>query len=74
VAVFGRDPVRRLNRRRGATWIELRVTPTSFDHNLAPCARGIFLGDYTGLAVRRTEFLSAYATTTATDPASTLTP
>jgi hypothetical protein len=29
----------------GTTWTETRVTPTSFDHELAPIARGYFLGD-----------------------------
>jgi Neuraminidase (sialidase) len=34
----------------GATWNETRVTPTSFDIEAAPVARGFFLGDYEGLA------------------------
>jgi Neuraminidase (sialidase) len=56
----------------GATWIELRVTPTSFDHKLAPFARGLFLGDYAGLTVWGSDFLTAYATTSAADPAGIL--
>jgi hypothetical protein len=53
----------------GATWIEDRVTPTSFDHRLAPFAGGLFLGDYAGLAVRGGSFVACYSVTTATDPA-----
>ena len=53
----------------GATWIETRVTPTSFDHKLAPFARGLFLGDYMGLTVRGGAFLAAFGKTTSTDPA-----
>jgi len=35
----------------GATWGgEARITPTSFDEATAPFARGLFLGDYEGLA------------------------
>jgi BNR repeat-like domain len=33
----------------GATWQENRLTPTSFDIEQAPVARGFFLGDYVGL-------------------------
>src|SRR6266571_1816160 len=33
----------------GATWAENRLTPTSFDIEQAPVARGYFLGDYEGL-------------------------
>jgi hypothetical protein len=54
---------------RGTTWTETRVTPTSFDFNRAPVARGLFLGDYMGLAARGAQFVSAYAVTTATDRA-----
>jgi hypothetical protein len=46
------------------------VTPQSFDSKLAPFARGLFLGDYTGLAARGNVFVSAYSVTSATDPAS----
>lgn len=35
---------------QGATWTETPVTPTSFDTEIAPIARGYFLGDYEGLA------------------------
>ena len=35
----------------GATWdAEARITPVSFDDTTAPVARGLFLGDYQGLA------------------------
>jgi hypothetical protein len=57
---------------RGTTWTETRVTPTSFDMNRAPVARGLFLGDYMGLAARGTQFVAAYAVTTATDRANIL--
>jgi hypothetical protein len=46
------------------------VTPESFDHKLAPFARGLFLGDYEGLAVRGTGFVTAFGATTPTDSAS----
>jgi hypothetical protein len=54
----------------GTTWIETRVTPTSFDGELAPIARGYFLGDYMGLDVRSGGFMAAFTQTEATDPAS----
>jgi hypothetical protein len=54
----------------GLTWSEARVTPTSFDHKRAPFARGLFLGDYAGLAVQGGSFLAAYGVTTPTDRAS----
>jgi hypothetical protein len=56
----------------GVTWTETRVTPTSFDHKRAPFARGLFLGDYQGLAARAGTFIGAYGVTTATDRASIL--
>ena len=57
---------------RGATWSETRVTPGSFDFNRAPVARGLFLGDYMGLAARGTQFVAAYGVTTASDRANIL--
>jgi BNR repeat-like domain len=54
----------------GVTWNETRVTPTSFDGELAPIARGYFLGDYMGLAVRSGGFMAAFTQTEPTDPAS----
>ena len=54
----------------GATWNETRVTPTSFDLERAPVARGYFLGDYAGLAVRAGGFAAAFPQMEATDPAS----
>jgi hypothetical protein len=56
----------------GASWSETRVTPTSFDMNRAPVARGLFLGDYMGLAARGGQFVAAYGVTTATDRANIL--
>ena len=38
----------------GRTWSEERVTPTSFDMRTAPVARGLFVGDYEGLAAAGT--------------------
>lgn len=40
----------------GATWSEARITPASFDYEIAPVARGYFLGDYQGLADNGTAF------------------
>jgi hypothetical protein len=48
----------------GATWQpELRLSPTSFDDELAPVARGYFLGDYQGLAHDATSFKSMFTQT-----------
>jgi hypothetical protein len=46
------------------------VTPTSFDHKLAPFAGGLFLGDYVGLAPAGGQFLAMFTKTEPTDPAS----
>ncbi len=54
----------------GATWTEARIKPTSFDMRKAPFARGLFLGDYEGLDVQAGAFVSAFAQTHGTDPAS----
>ncbi len=54
----------------GTTWSETRVTSASFDSELAPIARGYFLGDYMGLAVRSGRFMAAFTQTETTDPAS----
>jgi hypothetical protein len=54
----------------GSTWVEARVTPTSFDSKLAPFARGLFLGDYVGLAPDGGQFLALFTKTEASDPAS----
>jgi hypothetical protein len=56
----------------GSTWLETRVTPTSFDMKRAPFARGLFLGDYMGLAARGGQFVAAYGVTTPTDQANIL--
>jgi hypothetical protein len=62
----------------GSTWLEARVTPTSFDGKLAPFAFGLFLGDYVGLAPDGGQFLALFTKTEPSDPASefvsTLTP
>jgi hypothetical protein len=44
----------------GTTWSETRVTPASFDIEIAPVSRGYFLGDYEGLAVAGTAFHAVY--------------
>jgi hypothetical protein len=54
----------------GNTWIETRVTPTSFDQKLAPFAGGLFLGDYVGLTTAAGEFRSMFTKTEPTDTAS----
>jgi hypothetical protein len=41
----------------GATWSENRLTPTSFDIEQAPVARGYFLGDYEGLTSAGSTFM-----------------
>jgi hypothetical protein len=41
----------------GSTWAENRLTPTSFDIEQAPVARGYFLGDYEGLTSAGPTFL-----------------
>lgn len=47
----------------GATWHEVRVAGP-FDLALAPNARGLFLGDYQGLAPRAGAFVAFFAQTT----------
>ena len=54
----------------GATWAESRVTPSSFDMRTAPYARGLFLGDYEGLATQSGQFVALFSRTHGTDPAS----
>jgi hypothetical protein len=49
---------------------EARLTETSFDILEAPLARGLFLGDYFGLASSGDAFLAAYAQPHDGDPAS----
>jgi BNR repeat-like domain len=41
----------------GSTWKENRLTPSSFDIEQAPVARGYFLGDYEGLASSGSTFM-----------------
>ena len=52
----------------GATWTEARVTPAPFDMRKAPNARGLFTGDYEGLATQGNAFLAAFAQTHTNDP------
>jgi hypothetical protein len=48
----------------GATWGgEARITTTSFDYDTAPFARGLFLGDYEGLAHSGNVFKSFFVQT-----------
>ncbi|MGZ8274534.1 MAG: sialidase family protein [Burkholderiaceae bacterium] len=51
----------------GTTWSEHRISPT-FDLATAPFARGLFLGDYQGLASADNVFLPVHVRTTG-DPA-----
>ena len=54
----------------GETWAESRVTPPPFDMRKAPFARGLFTGDYEGLAVQGGDFLALFSQTHEADPAS----
>jgi hypothetical protein len=47
----------------GASWEESRITPASFNDEIAPIARGYFLGDYQGLANNGTAFKSFFVKT-----------
>ncbi|MEO8484957.1 MAG: sialidase family protein [Betaproteobacteria bacterium] len=47
----------------GVTWRESRLADT-FDYGTAPFARGLFLGDYTGLVSSGTTFIPVYGLTT----------
>jgi hypothetical protein len=49
---------------------EVRLTDTSFDLEKAPVARGLFLGDYQGLATDGDDFLALFSQTHGSDPAS----
>ncbi|MDX6548935.1 MAG: hypothetical protein QOG33_2485 [Gaiellales bacterium] len=52
----------------GATWSsESRITATSFDLDTAPFARGLFLGDYEGLAHGGNHFVSFFVQTNSGD-------
>jgi hypothetical protein len=46
----------------GANWIERRISGP-FDHQVAPNAGGLFLGDYAGLAASGTSFVPFFAQT-----------
>jgi hypothetical protein len=45
----------------GAAWSESRITGDSFDMRDAPFARGLFTGDYEGLAVQDGNFLTLFS-------------
>jgi hypothetical protein len=55
----------------GAAWTESRITARSFDMRNAPFSRGLFTGDYEGLAVQDGKFLSLFSQPHGSDPAST---
>ena len=55
----------------GAAWSESRITTASFDMRDAPFARGLFTGDYEGLAVQDGNFLTLFSQPHGNDPAST---
>ncbi len=53
----------------GTSWgNEQRLTPTSFNMLNAPVARGLFLGDYMGLARQGTKMLAVFGVATDTSP------
>lgn len=53
-----------------ANWRETRLTAVSFDVKLAPDARGLFLGDYIGLAPAGNDFAALFTATHGSDRAS----
>jgi hypothetical protein len=53
-----------------ANWRETRLTAASFDVKIAPDARGLFLGDYIGLAAAGDGFAALFTATHGTDRAS----
>jgi hypothetical protein len=54
-----------------ADWTdEVRLTDASFDLENAPVARGLFVGDYAGLATDGDDFLALFAQPHGSDPAS----
>jgi hypothetical protein len=51
----------------GTSWSpELRLTPVSFNAQVAPAAAGIMIGDYEGLTHAGSSFVAAYEVTTTT--------
>lgn len=52
------------------SWIETRVTDSSFDMRNAPVARGYFTGDYEGLASDGNDFLAFFSQPSGSDSAS----
>ncbi len=48
---------------RSDRWQEIRLTEASFDYLLAPFARGLFLGDYVGLAADGADFVALFTQT-----------
>jgi hypothetical protein len=56
---------------RGSSWgNEVRLTNTAFDILEAPVARGLFLGDYVGLATARADAFALFTQPHSGDPAS----
>jgi hypothetical protein len=55
-------------------WSEaIRLTPNSFDYEVAPTGRrGLFLGDYMGLTATGHDFFAFFSVTAGDDPANTL--
>lgn len=49
----------------GLTWSESRLTPRSFNLDTAPVSRGLFLGDYQGLAHTHRAFQALFVKTNA---------
>jgi hypothetical protein len=52
-----------------ASWAEQRLTDAPFDYLQAPFARGLFLGDYEGLAASGSDFLAYFQQSSASDEA-----
>ncbi|MBW2381311.1 MAG: hypothetical protein JRG70_17495, partial [Deltaproteobacteria bacterium] len=48
---------------------QILLTKESFDYNAAPVSRGLFLGDYVGLAAAGSDFFALPSITTEDDPA-----
>jgi hypothetical protein len=53
-----------------AKWGEIRLTEASFDYQQAPVVRGLFLGDYLGLAATREGYLAFFQQSSVADRAS----
>ena len=51
------------------SWLEERLTDTSFDYLQAPFANGLFLGDYVGLDAVGSDFYAFFQQSSSSDPA-----